>query len=84
MTLPCVDRMSSSMISQDQTAFFSPQISGWFFFFLSRAVVLIMKKKKDLGEKLKRSLSQTTATSTLFNIHDWLSSSDTAEERPVA
>ena len=33
MTLPCVDRASSSMISQDRTAFFSPRISGMVLFF---------------------------------------------------
>ena len=37
MTLPCVDRASSSMISQDRTAFFSPRISGMVLF-LSRVV----------------------------------------------
>ena len=33
MTLPCVDRASSSMISQDRTAFFSPRISRMVLFF---------------------------------------------------
>ena len=32
MTLPCVDCASSSMISQDRTAFFSPRISGMVLF----------------------------------------------------
>ena len=38
MTLPCADRASLSMISQDRTAFFSPRISGMVLFFLSRVV----------------------------------------------
>ena len=37
MTLPCVDRASSSMISQDRTAFFSPRISRMVLF-LARVV----------------------------------------------
>ena len=37
ITLPCVDRASSSMISQDRTAFFLPRISGMVLF-LSRVV----------------------------------------------
>ena len=38
-TLPCADCASSSMISDDGTAFFSPRISGMvLFFFLSRVV----------------------------------------------
>ena len=38
--LPCADRASSSIISHDGTAFFSPRISEMVLFFLSRVVDL--------------------------------------------
>ena len=38
MTLPCVDRASSSTISQDRAAFFSPRISGMVLFFVQGSI----------------------------------------------
>ena len=56
MTLHCVDRASSSMISQDRTAFFSPRISGMVLFFLSRVVGTNMTH----GTRPNRWLSEMT------------------------
>ena len=44
--LPCADHPSSSMISHDGTAFFSPRISGMVLFFF----VQVVKKHKPLQE----------------------------------